>query len=65
VADGLRAAPTLRALSSLARHPLLRALEIVEYIPEFDAKLRTAQLVRDLALALLAPQPALADTALR
>ncbi len=60
--DGFRAASTLAALSPLARHPLLRALEIVEYIPEFDERHRTAHLVRDLILALLAPQPALADT---
>ena len=56
--DGLRAAPTLRALARLARHPGLRALEIVEYIPEFDEALRTAHLVRDLVLAVLAPQAA-------
>ncbi|HKW55272.1 MAG TPA: arginase [Stellaceae bacterium] len=61
--DGFRAAPTLAALSRLARHPRLRALEIVEYIPEFDQRRRTAHLVRDLMTALLAPQPALADTA--
>jgi len=61
--DGFRAAPTLAALSPLARHPGLRALEIVEYIPEFDEQHRTAHLVRDLILALLAPQPVLADTA--
>ena len=61
--DGFRAAPTLAALSKLARHPALRALEIVEYIPEFDERRRTAKLVRDLIVALLAPQPALADTA--
>jgi len=61
--DGFRAAPTIAALSALARHPLLRALEIVEYIPEFDERHRTAHLVRDLIIALLAPQPALADTA--
>jgi arginase len=61
--DGLRAAPTLAALPLLARHPLLRALEIVEYIPEFDENLRTAHLVRDLILAVLAPQRAVADTA--
>jgi arginase len=60
--DGFRAAPTIAALSALARHPLLRALEIVEYIPEFDEGHRTAHLVRDLIVALLAPQPALADT---
>jgi arginase len=61
--EGFRAAPTLAALSRLARHPRLRALEIVEYIPEFDQRRRTAHLVRDLIAALLAPEPALADTA--
>ncbi|HZB91353.1 MAG TPA: arginase [Stellaceae bacterium] len=55
--DGLRAAPTLAALARLARHPALRGLEIVEYIPEFDEELRTAHLVRDLVLAVLAPHP--------
>ena len=60
---GFRAAPTLAALATLARHPALRALEIVEYIPEFDDGHRTAHLVRDLIVALLAPQPALTDTA--
>lgn len=59
---GLRAAPTLKALARLARHPALKAVEIVEYIPEFDRALRTAHLVRDLIIALLAPEPALADT---
>jgi arginase len=61
--EGFRAAPTLAALSRLARHPRLRALEIVEYIPEFDGRRRTAHLVGALIAALLAPQPALADTA--
>ena len=61
--DGFRAAPTLAALAMLTRHPALRAVEIVEYIPEFDERRRTAKLVRDLIVALLAPQPALADTA--
>jgi len=51
-ADGLRAAPTLAALRLLANHKKLRAIEIVEYIPEFDADLRTAHLVRDLVAAL-------------
>jgi arginase len=51
--DGLRAPPTLAALARFAGHPRLAALEIVEYIPEFDEGLRTAHLVRDLALALL------------
>jgi arginase len=61
--DGFRASATLAALAPLARHPALRAVEIVEYIPEFDERRRTAKLVRDLIVALLAPQPALADTA--
>jgi arginase len=61
--DGLRAAPTVRALARAARHPGLRALEIVEYIPEFDEALRTAHLVRDLILAVLAPQQVPADWA--
>jgi arginase len=56
--DGLRRDPTLAALARLAGHPALRALEIVEYIPEFDEGLRTAHLLRDLILAVLAPQPA-------
>jgi len=63
VPDGLRAAPTLAALRELGGDPRLRALEIVEYIPEFDRDHQTARLVRDLILALLAPVPALADTA--
>jgi len=50
-------------LSLLARHPKLRALEVVEYIPEFDREHRTAHLLRDLILAVLAPAAALADTA--
>jgi arginase len=50
--DGLRAAPTLAALRSVANHPKLEAIEIVEYIPEFDENLRTAYLVRDLVVAL-------------
>ncbi len=53
--DGLRAAPTVAALRRYAAHPKLRALEIVEYIPEFDKDLRTAHLVRDLAVALTVP----------
>lgn len=56
--DGLRRGPTLTALARLAGHPGLRALEIVEYIPEFDDGLRTAHLLRDLILAVLVPQPA-------
>lgn len=60
--DGLRAAATCAALALLARHEKLRALEIVEYIPEFDSGHRTAHLVRDIILAVLAQEPALADT---
>ncbi len=57
--DGLRAAPTVAALRALADDPKLRAIEIVEYIPEFDRDLRTAHLVRDLALALTTPVKAI------
>jgi arginase len=53
--DGLRAGPTVAALRTLADHPAMRAIEIVEYIPEFDRDLRTAHLVRDLLLALTVP----------
>lgn len=60
--DGLRAKDTLRALARHARDERLRALEIVEYIPEFDEGLRTAHLLRDLVLAVLAPAPAMAHT---
>jgi arginase len=55
VPDGLRTAPTLTALATLARHPALKAIEIVEYIPRLDVRFRTAHLVRDLILALLSP----------
>jgi arginase len=60
--DGLRAQATLSALSRYAGDERLRALEIVEYIPEFDENLRTAHLLRDLILAALAPAPAMAHT---
>ena len=60
--DGLRAGPTIAALAQLAGDPRLRALEIVEYIPEFDENLRTAHLLRDLILAVLAQRDALSDT---
>ncbi|HXE17282.1 MAG TPA: arginase [Stellaceae bacterium] len=53
--DGLRAEATLSGLRLLADHPKLRAVEIVEYIPEFDRDLRTAHLVRDIAMALMVP----------
>lgn len=63
VEDGLRAAPTCAALAAVARHPALRALEIVEYIPAFDERHRTAYLVRDLMIAALTPHRTLADLA--
>jgi arginase len=56
-ADGLRAAPTVAALGAVADHALLRAIETVEYIPEFDRSLRTAHLVRDLLLAVTGKAP--------
>jgi len=53
--DGLRAEATVAALRRLAGHPAMKAIEIVEYIPEFDRNRRTAHLVRDLLLALTVP----------
>jgi arginase len=53
--DGLRTRPTVAALRALAQHPEMRAIEIVEYIPEFDENLRTAHLLRDILVALTAP----------
>ena len=53
--DGLRRDEMIPALARLAGRPDLAAIEIVEYIPEFDIDLRTAKLTRDLLLALLAP----------
>jgi arginase len=61
--DGLRAEATCAALRRLAGHPALQAVEIVEYIPEFDEDRRTAHLVRDLLAALLAPEKALVAAA--
>lgn len=61
VADGLRGGPTCAALASLARHRDLRAVEIVEYIPDFDERQRTAHLVRDLLIATLTPRGQLVD----
>jgi len=52
--DGLRRDEMIPALARLAGRPDLTAIEIVEYIPEFDIDLRTAALTRDLLLALLA-----------
>jgi arginase len=53
--DGLRVRPTLSALAGHAHRPGLKAIEIVEYVPSLDRGLRTAELVRDLILALLSP----------
>lgn len=54
--NGLRRGEMLRALAGLGRRPNLAAIEIVEYIPELDEADRTAHLVRDLLIALLAPE---------
>ncbi len=53
--DGLRRGEMLEAMAKIARQPGLRALELVEYIPELDVDLRTADLARDLLVAALAP----------
>lgn len=53
--NGLRRGEMLDALGQIARRPDLCALEIVEYIPEFDEGMRTARLVRDLVAAALVP----------
>jgi arginase len=55
--NGLHRAEMLDVLGDIARLPDLRALEIVEYIPEFDEGLKTAHLVRDLLVAALVPAP--------
>jgi arginase len=60
--NGLRRGEMLEALGEIAPRPDLRALEIVEYIPEFDEGMRTAHLVRDLLSAALVPAAATADT---
>jgi arginase family enzyme len=54
--NGLRRAEMLQALAGLGRRDDLAAIEIVEYIPELDENQRTAHLVRDLLIALLAPE---------
>lgn len=61
--DGLRARPTVAALRALADDRRLKAVEIVEYIPEFDRDQRTAHLVRDLITALMAPASQFATVA--
>ena len=53
--DGLRRGEMLEAMAKIARQPGLRALELVEYIPELDEDQRTADLARDLLVAALAP----------
>ena len=54
--NGLRRDEMLHALAGIGQRPTLAAIEIVEYIPELDENLRTAHLVRDLLIALLAPE---------
>ena len=63
VPGGPRADETLAALAPIAQHPALAAVELVEYIPEFDEDCRTAHLAYDILAALLAPQHKLVDTA--
>lgn len=63
VPGGPRADETVTALARIGRHPALAAVELVEYIPEFDVGYRTAHLARDILAALLAPQHKLVDTA--
>jgi arginase len=53
--NGLRRGEMLDAMRKIARQPGLRALELVEYIPELDEDHRTADLARDLLVAALAP----------
>src|SRR5258708_6313922 len=54
--NGLRRAEMLQALAGIGRRADLPAIEIVEYIPQLDEDRRTAHLVRDLLIALLAPE---------
>jgi len=53
--NGLRRGEMVQALAGLGHRHDLAAVEIVEYIPELDEAQRTAHLVRDLLIALLAP----------
>lgn len=62
VPDGLHGDEVAAALRRIARHPGLRTLEIVEYIPEFDRDERTARLVANLIAATLIPAAAPAST---
>jgi len=59
VRGGLEGREVTAALRQIGAHPALRALEIVEYIPELDQGGRTARLVESLATAALAPVAAL------
>lgn len=53
VADGLLGKELLAGLARLRLHPALRALELMEYNPHRDRKLRTAHMALDLAECLL------------
>jgi arginase len=53
--NGLRRDEMVQALAGLGHRRDLAAVEIVEYIPELDEAQRTAHLVRDLLITLLAP----------
>ena len=53
--NGLRRGEMLEAMAALGRHPGLQAIEIVEYIPDWDEDWRTARLVGDLLAAALGP----------
>lgn len=55
VRGGLRGREVAETLRGVGADPRLRALEIVEYIPELDIDGRTARLVFDLAAACFAP----------
>jgi arginase len=55
VAGGMRGADAAAVLRGIGHHPRLRALEIVEYSPELDRGSRTAALVLDLLVSMLAP----------
>jgi arginase len=51
--NGLRKKNVLPVLAKLARHPQFRAFEISEFNPEYDVDNITAQLILELATALL------------
>lgn len=54
VPGGLRRDEMVEALAAFRGDERLAAIEIVEYVPQLDAAARTAHLVRDLLVALLA-----------